>query len=169
MLNLAMSCLTMSILPWFMDLTFQVLMQYCSLHFTFTTRHIHNWESLPLGPSHFILSGAISNCPLLFPSSILDIFWHVGSSPAVISFFLFILSMGFSQQEYWNALPFPSPVNHVCQKSSLLFICLRWPYTAWLIASLSYARCFAMTRLWFMKGINPILLNYSSSSPFPLW
>ena len=30
MFTLAISCLTMSSLPWFMDLTFQVLMQYCS-------------------------------------------------------------------------------------------------------------------------------------------
>ena len=29
---LAISCLTTSNLPWFMDLTFQVPMQYCSLH-----------------------------------------------------------------------------------------------------------------------------------------
>ena len=33
--TLAISCLTTSNLPWFMDLTFQVLMQYCSLqHWT---------------------------------------------------------------------------------------------------------------------------------------
>ena len=30
--TLAISCLTISNLPWFMDLTFQVLMQYCSLY-----------------------------------------------------------------------------------------------------------------------------------------
>ena len=35
LLSLAISCLTTSILPWFMDLTFQVPMQYCSLqHWT---------------------------------------------------------------------------------------------------------------------------------------
>ena len=32
MFTLAISCLTTSNLPWFMDLTFQVPMQYCSLH-----------------------------------------------------------------------------------------------------------------------------------------
>ena len=32
MFTLATSCLTTSNLPWFMDLTFQVPMQYCSLH-----------------------------------------------------------------------------------------------------------------------------------------
>ena len=35
MFTLAISCLTTSNLPWFMDLTFQVSMQYCSLqHWT---------------------------------------------------------------------------------------------------------------------------------------
>ena len=48
---------------------------FTALDFTFTTGYIHNWLSFPLWPSCFILSGAISNCPLLFPSSILDTFW----------------------------------------------------------------------------------------------
>ena len=33
--------------------------------FTVTTRHIHNWLLFLLWLRHFILSGAISNCPLL--------------------------------------------------------------------------------------------------------
>ena len=36
-------------------------------------------RSFPLWPSHFILSGVIRNCPLLFPSSILDTFWPGGA------------------------------------------------------------------------------------------
>ena len=48
------------------------------LDFTFTIRHIHNWTSFPLCPCLFILSGAISNCPPLFPSSILDTFCPAG-------------------------------------------------------------------------------------------
>ena len=39
-----------------------------------STRHIYNLVLFPVWPSHFIISGAISNCPLLFPSSILDTF-----------------------------------------------------------------------------------------------
>ena len=35
--------------------------------FTFTTRHNHNWVSFPLCLSQLILSGAVSNCPQLFP------------------------------------------------------------------------------------------------------
>ena len=67
--------------PRFTALTFQVPMQYCSLQhqtFTLTTRHIPNWASFPLWPSHAIVSGSISNCPLLSPSSILDTFQPAG-------------------------------------------------------------------------------------------
>ena len=74
---------------------------------------MHTWVTFLLQPSHFILSGTISNCPLLFPSSILDTFWPGGSSSGVRSFCLFILSMRFSRKEYWNGLPFPPPVDHV--------------------------------------------------------
>ena len=35
------------------------------------------------------------------------------SSFSVLSFYLFILFMGFSRQEYWSGLPFPSPVDHI--------------------------------------------------------
>ena len=71
MFTLAISCLTTSNLPWFMDLTFQVPMQYCSLQQqtlppspgTSTTRCcFFLWLCL------FILSGVISP---LFSSSIL--------------------------------------------------------------------------------------------------
>jgi len=114
--TLAISCSTMSNLPWFMDLTFQVpMMQYCSLqHQTFTTRHIHKWASFPLWPNLFFLSGAIS---LLFLSRILDTYQPGGSSFSVISC-LFIPFMGFFRQEYWNGLPFSSPVDHILSELS---------------------------------------------------
>ena len=39
---------------------------------------------------------------------------NLGSSSfSVLSFCLFILFMGFSRQEYWSGLPFPSPVDHI--------------------------------------------------------
>ena len=47
--------------------------------FTFTTKHIHNWASFLLWPSCSFLSGDFHNCPPLFPSSMLDIFWPRGS------------------------------------------------------------------------------------------
>ena len=96
-------------------------MQYCSLQHqtlvsppdTSTTEH-----HFCFGPAaSFILSGDISNCSLLFPSSILDTFQPGGgSSSGVISFCLFILFMGFSQSKYWSGLPFPPPVDHIVSK-----------------------------------------------------
>ena len=40
------------------------------------------------------------------------------SSFSVLSFCLFILFVGFSRQEYWHGLPFPSPVDHVLSELS---------------------------------------------------
>ena len=76
MFNLAISCLSHSIYLDSWTLKFQVSMQYFSLqhHFTFTTRHIYNWASFLHCLSHFILSGAISNCHLLFLNNILYTF-----------------------------------------------------------------------------------------------
>jgi len=73
MFIIAISCLNTSNLPWFIDLTFQVPMQQCSLQYrTFTSIHIQNCMLFPLWLSLFIFSGAISP---VFPSSILDIYW----------------------------------------------------------------------------------------------
>ena len=119
MFTLAISYLTISNLPWFMDLTFQVSMQYCSLpHWTWlpspvTSRTGHCFHSSSL----FILSAVISP---LFSSSIL-----VTNRPGEFifqchSFCLFILFMGFSRQKYWSSLPFPSPVGHVLSELSTM-------------------------------------------------
>ena len=111
-------CLTTSNLLWFMDLTSQVPMKYCRLqHRTSITSHIHNWALFSLWLHLFILSGVISP---LSSSSILGtnlpgkfIFKHQ-------SFCLFILFMGFSRQEYWSGLPFPSPVDHILSELSTM-------------------------------------------------
>ena len=59
------------------------------------------------------------------PSFFLELFLHwspvaywaptdLGSSSfSILSFCLFIRFMGFSRQEYWSGLPFPSPVDHI--------------------------------------------------------
>ena len=71
--------------------------------------------------SLFVLSGAIFS---LFLNSLLDTYWPVGdgaSSSSVIPFYLFLLFMGFSSQEYWiNGLPFPSPVDHILSEFSTM-------------------------------------------------
>ena len=109
--TLAISCLTSFNLPWFMDLTFQIPMQYCSLQLDLASvsSHIHNWVFL-LWLHPFILSGVISPWFLVA-------YWapnDLGSSSfSILSFCLFILFMGFSRQEYSSGLPFPSPVDHI--------------------------------------------------------
>ena len=119
------SCLTTSNLFWFMDLTFQVPMQYCSLH---------QWTLLLLP-----VTSATGYCFCFgsIPSFFLELFLHwspvaywaptdLGSSSfSSLSFCLFILFMGFSRQEYWSGLPFPSPVNHILSDLSTM-TCPSW-------------------------------------------
>ena len=70
------------------------------------------------------------------------------SLSGVISFYLFILFIGFLRQEYWSSLPFLPPVDHILSELSTMTWHLRWPYMAWLIASLSYTSPFTTARLW---------------------
>ena len=117
MFSLDSSCLTISNLLWFMDLTFQVPMQYCCL------QH----QMLLLSPITFI-----TGCFGFVFSFFLELFLHwspvaywaptdLGSSSlSVLSFWLFILFMGFSGQEYWSGLLFPSPMDHVLSELSTM-------------------------------------------------
>ena len=123
-LTLAISCLTTSNLPWFMDLTFQVPVQYCSL------QHC-------LLPSPVTSTAGCCFCFGSVSSFFLELFLHwspvaywaptdLGSSSfSVLSFCLFILFMGFSRQEYWSGLPFPLPVDLVLSGLSTM-IHLSW-------------------------------------------
>ena len=120
MFTLDISCLTTSNLPWFMNLTFQFPMQYCSLQ---------HWSLLPLPVTfttgHYFLFGSISSFFLgLFLHCSPVAYWaptNLGSSSfGILSFCLFILFIGFSRQEYWNGLPFPSPVDHVLSELSTM-------------------------------------------------
>ena len=43
-----------------------------------------------------------------------------------------ILFIGFSRQEYWSGLAFPSPVDHVVSDVSTMPTRLGWPHRAWL-------------------------------------
>ena len=120
MFILAISCLTTSNLPWLMDLTFQVPMQYCSLQ---------HWTLLPSPVT------STTGCCFCFgsvPSFFLELFLHWSpvayrastdlrsSSFSILSFCLFILFMGFSRQENWSGLPFPSPVDHILSDLSTM-------------------------------------------------
>ena len=140
MFIIAISCLNTSNLPWFIDLTFQVPMQQCSLqHRTFTSIHIQNCVLFPLWLSlSFFLELSLQCSPVAYWTST-DL---GGSSFSVISFYLFILFMGFSMQERWSGLPFPSPVDHLLWELSLMTHPSWVAPMAWLIVSLSY------TSLW---------------------
>ena len=119
MFILAISCLTTSNLPWFMDLTVHVLMQHCSLQ---------HWTLLL---SSIISTAGCCFCFGSISSFFLELFLHwspvaywvptdLRSSFSVLYFCLFILFMGFSGQEYWSGLPFSSPVDHILSELSTM-------------------------------------------------
>ena len=113
MFSISISCFTTSNLLWFVYLTLQVPMLYCSLQHrislpspvTSTTGCCFCFGSV----SSFYLNLVLHWSP--------GAYWvptDLGSlSFSVLSFFLFILFMGFSKHEYWSGLPFPSPVANV--------------------------------------------------------
>ena len=119
--TLTISCLTTSNLPLFMDLTFQVHMQYCSLQLwillpspvTSTTGSCFHFGSAP----SFLLELFLCSSPVAHRAPT-----DLGSSSlsVLLSFCLFILFMGFSRQERLSGLPFPSPVDHVLSELSTM-------------------------------------------------
>ena len=149
------NCLTISYLPWFMDLTFQVPMQYCSLQHQIllsspdssTTEHHFCFG---LAASFFLVLLVV----LLHSSPVS--YWALSdvgdSSFSVISFCPFIVFLRFSQQGYWGGFQLPPPVIMFSQNSPLWPVHLGWPYTAWYIAPPSYTSPFTMARQWSMKG-----------------
>ena len=120
MFTLAVSYLTTSNLPWFMDLTFQVPMQY------------YSWQHQTLLLAPVISTTGCCFCFGSIFSFFLELFLHwspvaywapdnLGSSFfSVLSFCLFILFMGFSRQAYCSDLPFLSPVDHVWTELSTM-------------------------------------------------
>ena len=94
------------------------ILLFIASDFTSIICHIHNWVL-------FFCFGSIS-------SFFLELFLHWSSiaywtptdlwssSFRVLSFCLFMLFVGFSRQEYWSSLPFPSPVDHVLSELSTM-------------------------------------------------
>ena len=154
MVTLAVSCLTTSNLPWFMDLTFQVPMQYCSLQHctllsppdTSKTGHCFHFGSA----SSFLLELFLCSYPVAYwtPTGL------GSSSFSVISFCLFILFMGFSRQECWSGLSFPSPVDHVLSELSTM-------------THLSWVRY--NTIFYLISNIGKDIAISHSQSPLLLW
>ena len=90
---------------------------FTALGFTSITSHIHNRVLFLHGSiSSFFLELVLHWSP--------SAYWaptNLGSSSFnVLSFCLFILFMGFSRQEYWSGLPFPSPVYHILSEVSTM-------------------------------------------------
>ena len=144
MFTLAISCLTTSNLPWFIDLTFQVPMQYCALQHrtllsppdTSTTEHHSTLAQL----LHSF--GAISNCPPLFPVA----YWTLLTwGPHIPVLHLFAsLCCSWSSCSKNTGVVFRSLLQWAtfCWNFSLWPIHLGWPFMTSLIASLSYTRPF---------------------------
>ena len=119
MVILAISCLTISNLPWFMDLTFQVPMQYCSLqHWTLLESPVMSTTG-----HYFCFGLSLHSLGLISPllsSSVLGIYQPGDFIFQYHIFFLSILFMRFSRQEYWSGLSFPSPVDHILSELSTM-------------------------------------------------
>ena len=179
--TLAISCLITSNLPWFMNLTFQVPMQYCSLQHRICA-------VLYLSGLLMLLSTVTSTTGCCF---------HFGSIP---SFFL-ELFLHWSPVAYWRSTNINLPTNlptwgvylsvsylfafsycswgsqgkstevvchsllqwpTFCQNSPPWPVRLGWPHTAWLIVSLSEAR------LWSMWSVRLVFCGCGFHSVSPL-
>ena len=119
-LTLAISCLTISNLPWLMDIRFQVPMQYCSLqHWTLLLPPVISTTGCCFcfgSTSSFFLELFLHWSPVAYWAST-----DLGSSSfSILSFCLFVLFMGFSRQEYWSGLSSPSPVDHILSDLSTM-------------------------------------------------
>ena len=79
--------------------------------------------------------------------------------------------MGFSRQEYWNRLPFPSPVDHILSDLSWHISVrpfhLGWPHMAWLNfteldkAVVCVIRLASFLWLWF-QCVCPLMLSHNT-------
>ena len=96
------------------------------------------------------------------------------SSFSILSFCLFILFMGFSRQEYWSGLPFPSPVDHILSDLSTMTRPSWVAPRAWLgfiefdkAVVLVWLDClvfceygFSVSALWCLLATSTILLGF---------
>ena len=110
-------------------------------------------------------------CFTSIPSIFLELFLHwspvaywaptdLGSTFFnVLSFGLYILFIGFSSQEHWSGLSFPSPVGHILSDLSTMTSTLWWPHTTWLSftelhkAVVHVIRLTSCLWLWFQSAL----------------
>ena len=174
MFTLAISCLATSNLPWFMDPTFQVPMQYCSL------QH----QTLLLSP--VTSTAGYCFCFGSIPSFFLQLFLHwsavaywthtdLGSSSfSILSFCLFILFMGSQGKNTEVVCHSLLQWTTFCQTSPPWPTRHGWPHRAWLSfieldqAVVRVIRLTSFLWLWFqcvcplMPSRNTYLLTWVS-------
>ena len=136
MFSLAISCLTTSNLPWFMDLTFQVPMQYCS--YSIGLYFQHQWH--PQLDVDFCIGSVLSFFLELFLHWSPVLYWpptELGSSSFnVLSFCIFVVFKGFSRQDTEVICHSLLQWATFCQNSPPWPVSLRWPYMAEVLTSL---------------------------------
>ena len=159
--TLVISCLTTSNLPWFMDLTFQVPMQYCSLHYqtllpspvTSTTGCCFCFGSVPS-----LFSGVIS--PLI-SSSILEIY-RLGEFIFQCPIFLpFHTVHGVLKTRIlkWFVIPFPSGPRFIRT--------LHHDWSIWVVLH-SIHSFIELNRLWSMWSVWLVFCDCGFHSLCPL-
>ena len=123
MFTLAISCLTTSNLPWFMDLTSDsyAILLFTALDFISITSLIHNWVLFLLWLCLFILSGVVS--PLI-SSNILGTHWPGEFIFQCPIFFPFHTVHGVLKARIlkWFAIPFSSGPRFVRTLHNDVFI-----------------------------------------------
>ena len=121
--TLAISCLTIQIYldswTWHSRFLYNIVLYSIRLLLpvTFTAGHRFCFGSF----TYFFLKLFLHSSPVTYwaPTNLGSSFF------SVLSFCLLILFMGFSRQEYWCGLPFPSPVVHVLSELSIM-TCPSW-------------------------------------------
>ena len=152
MFTLAISCLTPSNLPWFMDLTFQAPVQYCSLQYqtllsspdTSTTGHCFLFGSA----SSILLELFLHSSPVAYWTST-----DLGGRGAVslsVSYLFAFANCSWSSQDKNTEAVCHSLFQWItfCNNSLPRPVCLGWPHIAWLMVSLSYTKLWSMWSLW---------------------
>ena len=145
--TLAISCLTTSNLRWFMDLTFQVPVQYCSL------------QHQTLLPSPVTFTVGCCFCFGSVSSFFLELLLHI--SPVIghlptwgvhlsVTYLFAVLYCSWNSQGKNTEVVCHSLLHWTtfCKNSPPWPSHRGWPYTAWLIVSLSGTRLWSMCSDW---------------------
>ena len=127
--TLAISCLATFNLYWFMDLTSIFL---CNIVLYSMGLYLHHQSHLQLGIV-FTLAPSLHSFWCCFSTDLQQHIEHLPTWGVHLSvsylFCLFTLFMGFSRQEYWSGLPFPSPVDHILSElSTMTHLLHRWAF-----------------------------------------